>query len=227
MCCDVPGCASLISTAESRQVTPCRLTQCDHRHAHPHCLPLRTEASVLHAAQSSSDDHNTAAFLHATPDSPQFSMSTFAKKVSSCGQCLLGGVVLGDCPQRAGIRVKSAAGQAVPSSGSPRQGPGAGGEQGRGNNGGASWRRPAGRTGCIPAPDIGAGWGQAPRAGLGGTDVKYVNKGGRLSASSLLASPPQAEYMPASPPPGSLAKTEDRRSQGPVLAGGGLGVFLE
>lgn len=86
---------------------------------------------------------------------------------------------------------------------------------------------PAGRTGCIPAPDIGAGWGQAPRAGLGGTDVKYVNKGGRLSASSLLASPPQAEYMPASPPPGSLAKTEDRRSQGPVLAGGGLGVFLE
>ena len=55
--------------------------------------------------------------------------------------------------------------------------------------------------------------------------MRRVNKGGLLSASSLLASPPHAEYMPASPPPGSVARTEDLRSRDHCWWAVGWGVF--
>ena len=140
--CDVPGCASLILTAESRQVTPCRpaRTQCDHRQ--PPTPPPPADRNLgPPPAQSLSDGHNIAAFLHAPPGfSPvqrERSWKTaFLLWPVSAGRGRAGGRPSSLVPVSVSCR------PAAPSSGSPRRGPGAGGEQGRGSNGGATWRRP-------------------------------------------------------------------------------------
>ena len=94
VCCDILGCAPPILTSESPQVTPCgpALTQCDRSCAHP---PLLLPAD--RQKPPSSGQHRAARWsqhrrlLARHPGFIEFSVSTFAEKLSSHGQCSCAG----------------------------------------------------------------------------------------------------------------------------------------